>query len=86
MKQKRADKKNIFTKNRFSSWLLKLSNRFIITVFNGLFRVYRMDSTHTAAEYFAGLLRCEKGHENIERMTEKVEDSDYKRYIHFFCK
>ena len=45
--------------------------------------VYRIDSTHTAVEYLAGLLCCEKGHENMERMTEKVEDSDYKRYIHF---
>lgn len=31
----------------------------------------------------AGLLQCEKGHKNMERMVEKVNDSDYKRYIHF---
>ncbi|NEW84938.1 MAG: transposase [Mariniphaga sp.] len=42
-----------------------------------------MSSTHTAIEYLAGLLRCEKGHGNMERMVEEVEDSDYKRYIHF---
>ena len=42
-----------------------------------------MDSTHTTIECVAGLCRCEKGHENMERMVEKVEDSDYKRYIHF---
>lgn len=42
-----------------------------------------MSSTHTAAEYLAGLLQCEKGHGIMERIVEKVEDSDYKRYIHF---
>lgn len=53
------------------------------SVYAGLFRVYRMSSTHTAIEYVAGLLRCEKGHGNMERMVEEVKDSDYKRYIHF---
>jgi SRSO17 transposase len=42
-----------------------------------------MDSTSTASQYVAGLLCCEKGHENMERMTEKVEDADHKRYLHF---
>jgi SRSO17 transposase len=34
-------------------------------------------------EYVSGLLQCEKGHENMERMVEKVGNSDYRRYIHF---
>ena len=42
-----------------------------------------MSSTQVATEYLAGLLKCEKGHENMERMVEKVDNSDYKRYIHF---
>jgi SRSO17 transposase len=42
-----------------------------------------MDNTGTACAYLSGLLRCEKGHENMERMTEKVEDSNYKHYVHF---
>lgn len=42
-----------------------------------------MDNTYYTVEYLAGLLRCEKGKENMERMTQKVEDSDYKRYINF---
>jgi SRSO17 transposase len=45
--------------------------------------VYTKSSTHVAQEYLSGLLQCEKGHENMERMVEKVNDSDYKRYIHF---
>jgi len=48
-------------------------------VYEGLFRVYRMSSTHTAIEYLPGLLQCEKGHGNMERMVEEVEDSDYNR-------
>ena len=48
-----------------------------------MFKVYTKSCTHVAEEYLAGLLQCEKGHENMERMVEKVNDSDYKRYIHF---
>ncbi len=39
--------------------------------------------THVEEEYLVGLMRCEKGHENMGQMVEKVTDSDYKRYIHF---
>ncbi len=83
MKPKRAEKKNFFSQIRFGKWNTLNINTLIYSVYTGLFKVYRMDSTHTAGEYIAGLLHCEKGHENMERMTEKVEDSDYKRYIHF---
>jgi len=83
MKPKRAEKKNFFSQIRFGKWNTLSINTLIYSVYTGLFKVYRMDSTHTAGEYIAGLLHCEKGHENMERMTEKVEDSDYKRYIHF---
>ncbi len=83
MNTKRAEKKNFFSKERYAKWRLNVVNILITNCFAGLFKVCRMDSTHTAVEYLAGLLYCEKGHENMERMTEKVEDSDYKRYIHF---
>ena len=78
MKPKRAEKKNFFSQIRFGKWSTLDINTLINSVYTGLFEVYGMDSIHTA-----GLLRCEKGQENMERMTEKVEDSDYKRYIHF---
>ncbi len=45
--------------------------------------MYTMSCTHVAEEYLSGLLQCEKGHGNMERMVEKVNGSDYKRYIHF---
>lgn len=83
MKPKRAEKKNFFSQIRFGKRYTLDINALIYSVYFGLFKVYRMDNTHTAGEYVAGLLRCEKGQENMERMTEKVEDSDYKRYIHF---
>jgi SRSO17 transposase len=83
MKPKRAEKKNFFSQIRFGKRYTLAINSLIHSVYTGLFKVYRMDSTHTAGEYVVGLLHCEKGQENMERMTEKVEDSDYKRYIHF---
>lgn len=83
MTSKRADKKNFLLKNKSLNFTLKGLNMLIKGDFNGLFRLHTKDSTHTALEYIAGLLRCEKGHENMERMTEKVEDADYKRYVHF---
>jgi len=83
MKPKRAEKKNLFSEIQFDLSSLLSINKLIDSAYEGLFRVYRMSSTHTAIEYLAGLLRCEKGHGNMERMVEEVEDSDYKRYIHF---
>lgn len=83
MKSKRADKKN-FAPKFFSYNTIK--QRFISLVENkyaGLFKVYKKDNSRTACEYLAGLMKCEKGKENMERMTEQVTDSDYKRYIHF---
>ena len=85
MNTKRTDKKKFFSKNKYAKWRLKAVNTLIINRFTGLFMVYGMDSTHTAVEYLAVLHCCEKGHENMERMTEKVKDSDYIRYIHFLC-
>ena len=83
MKAKRTEKKNFFSEIRLNESSFKSINTLIYRYYTGLFKVYRMDSTHTTTEYVAGLCRCEKGHENMERMVENVEDSDYKRYIHF---
>jgi hypothetical protein len=72
MKPKRTEKKNFFSGDKYAKWRLKAVNSLIVSCYTGLFMVYRMDSTHTAVEYLAGLLRCEKGQENMERMTEKI--------------
>ena len=83
MKPKRTDKKNFSNTVQHNN----LSDNSISTLINSsyskLFKVYTKSCTHVAQEYLTGLLHCEKGHENMERMVEKVNDSDYKRYIHF---
>jgi SRSO17 transposase len=83
MTQKRTEKKKFIQNNQIIPIHCQRLSTLIDTIYKGLFVVYRKSSTRVATEYLAGLLRCEKGHENMERMTEKVEDSDYKRYIHF---
>jgi len=77
MKPKRADKKN-FSKNvQHVNSTHKSLNRLINSHYDGLFRVYTKSCTHVAQEYLSGLLQCEKGHKNMERMVEQVKDSDY---------
>jgi len=83
MKPKRADKKNFLYKPQFDKSSDNSLNKLIYSRYNDLFKVYTKSCTHVAEEYLSGLLQCEKGHENMERMVEKVNDSDYKRYIHF---
>ncbi|MDP3444323.1 MAG: IS701 family transposase [Ignavibacteria bacterium] len=83
MKPKRADKKNFSNKTQYENLSDNSLNSLINSSYNSLFKVYTKSCTHVAEEYLSGLLQCEKGHENMERMVEKVNDSDYKRYIHF---
>jgi SRSO17 transposase len=83
MKQKRTEKKNFTFKQQLSNLPKWNINTLVYSEYNSLFKVYRKSSTRVAVEYLTGLLHCEKGHENMERMVEKVTDSDYKRYIHF---
>ena len=83
MKPKRADKKNFSSQSQCNNFSDNSLSALIYSRYNGLFKVYTKSCTHVAEEYLLGLLRCEKGHENMERMVEKVNDSDYKRYIHF---
>jgi SRSO17 transposase len=83
MKQKRAEKKNFVLKPQSEYPDNEQLNTLINSRYNNPFMVYRKSCTHVATEYLSGLLRCEKGHKNMERMVEEVMDSDYKRYIHF---
>lgn len=83
MQQKRTEIKNFPLKRQYKHFLVKDINTLVHSSYNDSFRVYRKSSTCTAIEYVSGLLCCEKGHENMERMVEKVTNSDYKRYIHF---
>ena len=83
MKPKRADKKNFSNKTQYDNFSNNSFNRLINSSYGDLFKVYTKSCTHVAEEYLSGLLQCEKGHKNMERMVEKVNNSDYKRYIHF---
>lgn len=51
--------------------------------YNDLFVVYKRDNSTTAKHYLEGLVKCEKGHANMERMKEEVEGISYKAYHHF---
>ncbi len=49
---------------------------------NKYFTVYRHDKSATARAYLDGLLVCEKGQANMERMEEQVSGSVYRPYQH----
>jgi SRSO17 transposase len=83
MKPKRTDKKKFSTKSQRNNFCDNSPNTLIYRYYSDIFKVYTRSCTHVTEEYLSGLLHCEKGHENMERMVEKVNDSDYKRYIHF---
>src|SRR5680860_1380742 len=83
MKPKRADKKNFSKKPEYDNFSNNSLNALIYSNYGNVFKVYTRSCTHVAKEYLPGLLQCEKGQENMERMVEKVNNSDYKRYIHF---
>ncbi len=84
MQQRRTEIKKIHRKSLYKHLYIKDINTLVNSSYSDSFRVYRMSSTKTVIEYVSGLLCCEKGHENMERMVEKVTDSEYKRYIHFY--
>jgi DDE superfamily endonuclease len=47
------------------------------------FIVHRRDNSQTAENYLGGLFICEKGHANMERMEEEINDGEYRAYQHF---
>lgn len=83
MQQSRTEKKKFFKTAQGGRLAFEIANTLIYSMYAGCFRVYRKDSTQVALEYVTGLLKCEKGHTNMERMVETVDNSEYARYIHF---
>lgn len=51
--------------------------------YNGHFVVHRRDNSPVAVKYVKGLLSCEKGQANMERMEEEVPEGEYRAYQHF---
>jgi len=51
--------------------------------FKACFISHRFDNTSTATNYFLGLLKCEKGQANMERIEEEINKSEYQVYQQF---
>ena len=81
MNNSQSDKK-IFAN---SSKLQKISRltKYFVGYYSKFFKVYRKDNTPTAVKYVQGLIVCEKGKANMERMEEEIPDSEYRLYQHF---
>ena len=47
------------------------------------FKVHRRDISEQAFSYMTGLLKCDKGKKNMERMKEEIPDIEYHHYQHF---
>lgn len=73
-------------KNYQKSKVLSFTKESLTTSFESykpIFKVYRRDNSQTAKNYLQGLLICEKGQANMERMEEEVDHSEYRLYQHF---
>jgi len=81
MSQVQSDKKNFcfFGGNRrLISVLWDYVKRY-----SHYFRAHRYDNTQTAFHYIEGLMACERGKANMERMEEEIDGSEYHAYQHF---
>ncbi len=74
--------KKFFQKSETRSLSSRCVNDHLVS-YNDIFIVYRRDNSQTAKNYVEGLLICEKGQANMERIEEEIEDSEYKAYQHF---
>jgi SRSO17 transposase len=75
-------KKKFFQKSGNSSLTIRYIDSHLLG-YNDIFIVHRRNIGQTAKQYIEGLLICEKGHANMERMEEEVSDSEYRAYQHF---
>ncbi len=51
--------------------------------YSPFFKVHRRDISKQAFSYLMGLLKCEKGKANMERMKEDIGNIEYHQYPHF---
>jgi len=80
--QSLTEKKNFtFSSNFTTNEQVTFSYHF--SIYHDLFWVYRRNSFDMAQSYVLGLMRCEKNHTNMERMSEFDTHNDYHRYYHF---
>jgi len=81
MDKSQSDKKNFYFPG--NSQLLSQLPADFIKKYSDVFKVYRKDNTSTALNYFQGLIVCEKGKANMERIEEEISDTNYRAYQHF---
>jgi len=81
MNNSQSDKKNCVNSKKLLI-ISRLSEKFV-SCYCKFFKVYRKDNTPTAVKYVQGLIVCEKGKANMERMEEEIPDSEYRLYQHF---
>jgi SRSO17 transposase len=81
MYQEQSEKK-IFSDPEFSR-LIESDLKNYVNGYSNYFNAHRHNNTLTAFYYLEGLMSCERGKANMERMEEEVYGSEYRAYQHF---
>jgi len=81
MKQVQSDKKNFSFPGSIHQGNNSLGG--FVYGYHKFFRSWRYNNTTTALRYVQGLICCERGKANMERMEEEIDDSEYRAYQHF---
>ena len=81
MYQEQSDKKNFSFFGCISHAYSSLWD--FVYKYDAYFRAWRYSNTLTALQYLKGLMSCERGKANMERMEEEIEGSEYFAYQHF---
>jgi SRSO17 transposase len=74
--------KKIFQKSGCVTFSNEYINSFV-KIFDGFFWSHHFNNSSVALQYIKGLLACERGKANMERMEEEVPDSEYRAYQQF---
>lgn len=74
--------KKTFSKSLISRFSINYISQ-KINNYKAFFKAHRFDNTPTARNYILGLLKCEKGQGNMERMEEEIPETEHKAYQHF---
>lgn len=75
-------KKKFPQKSKNSSYSISYVDELVLG-YRRIFTVHRRNNSQIATDYLNGLLKCEKGHANMERIEEEIDDLNYGAYHHF---
>ena len=81
MKQVQSDKKNF----PFPGCIVHENSALdeFVRAYENFFSAWRYNNTKIALNYIQGLMCCERGKANMERMEEEIDDIEYRAYQHF---